>query len=97
METMKDDSAAWLCRATIVSVFVYGCHYTLTQMGRGERLYRAKCSGCHTLISPARHDQETWRLYVDKYGKKMSAEEKRIVMEYLADPDDRGGQSPETD
>jgi len=94
---MKDNSAAWLCRAIIVSVFVHGCHYTLTEMSRGERLYRAKCSSCHTVIPPARHDQETWRLYVDKYGKKMAAEEKRIVMEYLADPDDRDEQSLKTD
>jgi hypothetical protein len=36
-------------------------------------------------------------LYVDKYGKKMAAEEKRIVMEYLADPDDRDEQSLKTD
>jgi cytochrome c5 len=52
-------------------------------MSPGEMLYRAKCLSCHSVIAPGDHDEEEWRLYVDKYGKKMTDEEKRIVLGYL--------------
>ncbi|MHC4642275.1 MAG: c-type cytochrome [Planctomycetota bacterium] len=64
-------------------MLVYGCQNMAVQMSGGEKLYRAKCSSCHSVIAPGNHDEEQWCLYVDKYGKKMTDEEKRIVLEYL--------------
>jgi hypothetical protein len=68
-------------------ILVYGCQNMAVQMSGGEKLYRAKCSSCHRVIAPGDHDEEEWRLYVDKYGKKMTDEEKKVVLEYLAKPD----------
>ena len=64
-------------------MLVYGCQNMAVQMSGGEKLYRAKCSSCHSVISPGDHDEENWRMYVGKYGKKMTEEEKRIVIEFL--------------
>ena len=52
-------------------------------MSYGEMLYHAKYSSCHSIIEPSRHDKETWEIYVDEYGKKMTIEEKRVVLQYL--------------
>lgn len=56
-------------------------------MSDGEKLYRSKCSSCHNIIEPNRHDGETWRKYVEEYGKNMTAKEKLLVMRYLISPD----------
>jgi hypothetical protein len=62
---------------------IYGCQSMAVQMSGGERLYRAKCSSCHNIIEPRCHDEETWHKYVEEYGKKMTAREKRLVLQYL--------------
>ena len=64
-------------------IFVYGCVKIAKPMSDGQVLYRAKCSSCHNIIAPSRYDKEDWQLYLDKYGKKMTDEEKRAVLEYL--------------
>ena len=66
-------------------ILVHGCGNIAKKMSAGEVLYRAKCSSCHNIIAPSRHDKELWRLYIDKYGEKMTAEEKQTVLRYLAD------------
>ena len=66
-------------------IFVYGCAKMAKPMSDGEALYRSKCSSCHNTIPPSRYDKEDWRGYIDKYGRKMTDEEKRAVLEYLAD------------
>jgi hypothetical protein len=68
-------------------VLVYGCQEMAVKMSGGEMLYRAKCSSCHKLIAPWRFEKEKRHRYVDKYGKKMTDEEKRVVLEYLGDSD----------
>jgi cytochrome c5 len=57
------------------------------EMNGGEVLYRKNCSSCHDLIEPGRFDREKWNTYAKKYGKKMTDEEKRVVLEYLGDSD----------
>ncbi len=52
-------------------------------MSDGQVLYLSKCSSCHNIIAPSRYDKEDWQLYLDKYGQKMTDEEKRAVLEYL--------------
>ena len=48
-----------------------------------ETLYNAKCASCHRLLPPQDYTSYQWRLYVDKYGKKMTEPEKKTVLNYL--------------
>jgi len=77
----------WLLGAIGLLALIYGCQNMAVQMSYGEMLYRAKCSSCHNIIEPNYHDQQTWDIYVDKYGRKMTAEEKQAVLQYVVDPD----------
>ena len=43
-------------------------------MSRGEKLYRANCGSCHRLLAPEEHDAPTWEAYIEKYGKRLSAD-----------------------
>lgn len=65
-------------------VTVHGCHDMARDMDPGTVLYRKKCSSCHNLIEPCRFDEATWRLYVEKYGQKLTVEEKQRLVYYLA-------------
>jgi len=62
-----------------------GCRSMMVEMSEGEKLYRSKCSSCHNIIEPNRHDEETWHKYVEEYGRKMTVDEKRLVLQYLVD------------
>ena len=77
----------WFVGMASLIMLVYGCQNMAVQMSNGEKLYRAKCSSCHRVIEPVEHGEEEWRQYVDKYGKKMTDEEKRIVLGYLVAAD----------
>ena len=68
-------------------ILIHGCRIMAVQMSDGEKLYRAKCSSCHNIIEPDRHDRQTWDKYVDEYGRKMTIEEKQLVLDYLAGSD----------
>ncbi|MFQ6034507.1 MAG: c-type cytochrome [Sedimentisphaerales bacterium] len=68
-------------------MLVYGCHNMAKEMSDGQKLYRAKCSSCHNIIAPECYDREKWHLYVDKYGQKMTTEEKQVVLQYLVSSD----------
>ncbi len=57
------------------------------EMSEGQVLYHAKCSSCHNIIEPSRHDKETWDIYVSEYGQKMTTEEKRSLLQYLVHAD----------
>ena len=70
-------------------VLVCGCADMAIEMSKGQMLYRAKCSSCHSVIARSRYGQERWRLYVDKYGRKITSEEKQTILQYL-----EGGNSP---
>jgi hypothetical protein len=61
-----------------------GCFGLGVQMSEGQRLYQAKCSSCHNLVEPERFDYLQWRSYIDKYGSKLSAEQKQFMLDYLA-------------
>ena len=77
----------WLFGAIGLFALVYGCHDMAVKMSSAEMLYRAKCSSCHNIIAPGSYDKEKWRLHIDKYGQKMTDEEKRVVLQYLAGSD----------
>lgn len=65
---------------------IYGCqNMAVVEMSKEQRLYSSKCSSCHSLIAPQRHNKEEWIYYVNKYGQKLklTVEEKQIILEYL--------------
>jgi len=84
---MEKKLLPWLLGAIGLFALVYGCQNMAPEMSEGQILYRAKCSSCHNIIEPSRHDKETWDIYVDKYAQKITAEEKRSLLQYLADSD----------
>lgn len=65
-------------------VLLGGCFGLGVQMSEGQRLYHAKCSSCHNLVEPERFDYQQWRSYIDKYGDELMAEQKRVILDYLA-------------
>jgi hypothetical protein len=48
-----------------------------------KMLYSAKCGSCHRLLPPQDYTSDQWRLYVDKYGKKMTQLQKQRVLDYI--------------
>ena len=54
-----------------------------SEMTHGEKLYRARCANCHRLRAPHENTSEEWALNVEKYGKKMSPQQKQLVLDYL--------------
>ncbi len=54
-------------------------------------MYRKNCSSCHALIKPGRFDERECNTYVKKYGKKLTFEEKQLLLDYLT-----GSRQPET-
>jgi uncharacterized protein YeaO (DUF488 family) len=67
-------------------LFLYGCSIPVeqTQKTSHSALYASKCGACHRLINPHEHDRQTWEHYVEKYGKRLSAEQKQLLMDYLS-------------
>ena len=68
-----------------LSILVHGCHDVMVEMSDGEKLYRAKCSSCHKIIAPSRFNRDIWLRYIEKFGGKMTDEEKLVVLRYLED------------
>ena len=66
-----------------LSTALHGCHDMAKHMEPNAVLYSRKCSSCHNLIEPSRHDAQTWREYVEKYGQNLTVEEKRRLVYYL--------------
>ena len=83
----RDNTGKWtlfgLVGALGVGLTLWGCQGAAKPMSSGEALYRVKCSSCHGVIARERHDSETWRVYVDRYGKKLTSQQKSAMLEYL--------------
>ncbi len=84
---MEKKVSLWLLGAIGLLALIYGCQNMAVEMRYSKMLYHAKCSSCHNIIEPSSHDKETWEIYVDEYGKKMTTEEKRAVLQYLVGSD----------
>ncbi|MBW8039631.1 MAG: hypothetical protein FVQ85_06485 [Planctomycetes bacterium] len=84
---MERNLLLWLPGALGFLAFIYGCQTIAREMSPGEMLYRAKCSSCHNIIEASRYEKEEWCLYIDEHGEKMTDEEKRMVLGYLAETD----------
>ncbi|UCC96979.1 MAG: cytochrome c [Phycisphaerales bacterium] len=68
-----------------VFVAVHGCRSMAKPMRPGAALYSRKCSSCHSLIEPSRFDRMTWHHYVEKYGERLTLEQKQQLLYYLTD------------
>ena len=59
----------------------------LTDLRAGRDLYINKCSGCHSLFSVDRFDDERWSAEVDEMFRlkkvKMSAADRDLLLRYL--------------
>lgn len=68
-------------------LFLCGCSTPANSVSSAESarkaLYSAKCTSCHRLLPPQDYTIDTWRHYVEKYGKEMTGHEKKQVLDYL--------------
>jgi hypothetical protein len=76
-------SLIWLFGPVGLLMIVHGCHNMAREMNEGAILYSSKCSSCHNLIEPNRFGKEKWHLYIQKYGQKMTIEQKQVLLNYL--------------
>ena len=53
------------------------------ELSEGDRLYRAKCTSCHRLLKPKDYPDEKWQEAVKKFGKKLTDEERKKILEHL--------------
>jgi hypothetical protein len=65
-------------------ILMHGCSNTAGSFvaADGYSLYASKCGSCHRLLSPQDYTTDRWRTYVDKYGKKMTQQQKQAVLNY---------------
>ncbi len=72
----------------LVSVmFLIGCAAATKQVNAQARnmdlLYHAKCTACHRLYPIQNYTYQKFQVYVTKYGKGLSDEERRSLLKYL--------------
>lgn len=69
--------------------FIIGCAATVGKktMTEGERLYRARCRSCHSLIDPKKHSDSQWQVLLGKYGENsnLTENESKRILEYLTE------------
>ncbi len=80
--TAKIEKELLLCLFGLC-LLAQGCKNVAKPMDKGAIMYNGKCSSCHNLIEPSRFKKKQWQHYVEKYGKKMTIEEKRLLLDYL--------------
>ncbi len=49
----------------------------------GAALYRRNCGACHRLKGPDEHDAATWSRAVERFGARLSPEEREAVTDFL--------------
>jgi len=80
---MKKRLWLWILVLLMALPLFYSCQDDAKNFSNSEKLYSSKCSSCHNLIEPSRFDKETWHLHIERYGQKMTDEEKRVLLGYL--------------
>lgn len=48
-----------------------------------DLLYRAKCAACHKVYPPRKYTYQKLQVYVTRYGKGLTDEERQRLLEYL--------------
>ena len=71
----------------LLQLYLYGCSAPTDMeappFSADHSLYSAKCGSCHRLLPPQDYSAQTWRHYVDKYGKKLTEAQKQQMLDYL--------------
>lgn len=76
-------------RKTILALALYlsGCMAVPGQADAEAResdsLYRVKCTACHRLYPARKYTYQKFQIYVARYGKGLSDEERRRLLDYL--------------
>lgn len=60
----------------------------------GAALYRRSCTSCHRLLAPAEHDAATWGRAVERFGTRLSPEERAAVTAWLSARARGAGEGP---
>jgi len=57
----------------------------LEELIQGRKIYVKKCSSCHSLVLPEKHNTEEWKIWLDKMQQKsnINAKEKASILKYL--------------
>lgn len=71
------------CLAFIFSAAILLAGCVPEEQSEAYKLYSAKCSSCHRLLSPEEYSLEKLSEYIDKYGKEMTPEEKNKLLDGL--------------
>jgi len=71
----------------VFAMLLFGCMaetvHVYAQTRDPDQLYRAKCTACHRLYQSKKHTYNKLQTYVTRYGKGLSDEERRRLLEYL--------------
>jgi len=69
------------------AMLLFGCMAATKPAFAEERnpdlLYRTKCTACHRVYPPRNYTYQKLQIYVARYGKGFSDEERRSILEYL--------------
>ncbi|HMJ16508.1 MAG TPA: hypothetical protein VK524_34075 [Polyangiaceae bacterium] len=65
---------------------------TLATLEHGRKLYAGRCADCHQLYEPARYGADKWRTELGEMRERarLSAEEERMILQYLVSVGQRG-------
>lgn len=68
-------------------IFLIGCVAMTKQVNAQARdtdlLYHAKCTACHRLYPIQNYTYQKFQIYVTRYGKGLSEEERQRLLDYL--------------
>lgn len=82
---------AGLSEADVNRVKNFFPDYTLSELQKGESLYKANCGACHSLKDPSAESEDTWKGIVPpmvkkankKNGTALSAQDEQAILRYV--------------
>lgn len=76
-----------LLKMIFINCLLFSCMDAAKEAGAAEKnqdlLYRAKCASCHRVYPPQKYTYQKFQNYVARYGKSLTDEERRRLLEYL--------------
>jgi len=82
---------AGLSEADVNRVKSFFPDYSLSELQKGESLYKANCGACHSLKDPSAESEATWKGIVPpmvkkankKNGTALSAQDEQAILRYV--------------